>query len=266
MTAPADVYDALPAEPSGTAVLLLAGSSGRIERTRADLLAAHGARVRALRWFGGVGQRPAPHEVPLELFLAEIDRVRGDSDRVALFGTSFGAEAVLTVASVAEVDATIAVAPSSVVWAGEIGGDWSSHWTLDGIPLPFVPFEPNWRPSTDPPEYRSLYLQSLRRDPAVTDAARIPVERIGGEVLLVVGGDDLVWPSDVFGEQIVQARQAAGLVTTVVSHPDAGHRMLLPGETAMPGGIRMARGGDATADAALGALAWPEIVRMLHLR
>lgn len=109
MITPADVFDAHPAEPHGTAVLLLAGSSGRIETNRAEMLAAHGARVRAIRWFGGVGQRPAPHEVPLELFVDEIDALRANHDRVALFGTSFGAEAALSVAAVTPVDATVAV-------------------------------------------------------------------------------------------------------------------------------------------------------------
>lgn len=266
MITPADVFDAHPAEPHGTAVLLLAGSSGRIETNRAEMLAAHGARVRAIRWFGGVGQRPAPHEVPLELFVDEIDALRADHDRVALFGTSFGAEAALSVAAVTPADATVAVAPSSVVWAGALDGAWSSHWTLQGAPLPFVSFDDSWQPDAHPPAYRSLYEQSLRRDREATAAARIPVERIGGEMLLVVGGDDRVWPSDTFAAEIVRTRRSAGLPTTVVAHPEAGHRLLLPGEEAAAGGIRMQRGGSPVADAALGALAWPEIVRVLQLR
>lgn len=265
MTAPADLYDAFPTVPSGTAVLLLAGSSGRVESARADLLAAQGARVRALRWFGGVGQRPAPHEVPLELFTDELDTLRADHDRVAILGTSFGAEAALSVAAMTNVDATIAMAPSSVVWAGALDGVWSSHWTRAGEPLPFVPFDGSWHPATTPPAYRSLYERSLRADASTAAAARIPVERIGGEVLLVVGGDDQVWPSDLFAAQIVAARERAGLTTTVVSHPDAGHRVLLPGETPATGGIHMVRGGSPVADAALGALAWPEILRALRL-
>lgn len=78
----ADRHDAFPEVPCGTAVLLLAGSSGRVESQRADLLARHGARVRAIRWFGGMGQRPAPHEVPIELFIDQLDLLRRDADRV----------------------------------------------------------------------------------------------------------------------------------------------------------------------------------------
>jgi len=145
MIAPQDLYDAHPVEPNGTAMLLLAGSSGRVESARADLLSqASGARVRAIRWFGGVGQRPAPQEVAVELFAEQIDLLRREADRVVLFGTSFGAEASLVTASLYDVDAVIAVAPSSVVWAGAHQGEWSSHWTHKDEPLPFVPFAADW--------------------------------------------------------------------------------------------------------------------------
>src|SRR5699024_2481296 len=97
----------------------------------------------------------------------------------------------------------------------------------------------------------------------VTAAARIPVERIAGEVLLIVGGDDQVWPSDTFAAEIVRTRTVHGLTTTVISEQDAGHRLLLPGETPAVGGMSMRRGGSAEADAALGARAWPEIVRIV---
>lgn len=264
--APEDRHDAFPGNPTGTAVLLLAGSSGRIESARADLLAAHGARVRAIRWFGGSGQRASPHEVPIELFIGQLDLLRRESDRVAIFGTSFGAEAALVTASAVGSDATIAVSPSSVVWSGHSDEGWSSHWTLGGAPLAAVEFDPGWNPATDPPEYRSLYESSLALDVERTGAATIRVERIPGELLLIAGDDDRVWPSAGFAAAITERRTAHGRATTVISHPDAGHRLLLPGESPSAGGIRMARGGTAEADAELGRLAWPEISRLLRLR
>ena len=263
MVASEDRFDAVPAEPNGTAVLLLAGSSGRVERERAELLSWTGARVRAIRWFGGADQRPSPHEVPLELFAGQIEELRADADRVVLFGTSFGAEAVLVTAAEHVVDAVIAVAPSSVVWAGAHDGQWSSHWTHGGEPLPFVAFDASWTPESDPPAFVSLYEGSLGLDAMMTGAARIRVEDIAGEVLLVAGGDDRVWPSIRFATEIEAVRTDHGLPTTVVTHPEAGHRLLLPGETPAAGGVRMLRGGTPEADAALGAQAWPEIRRML---
>jgi dienelactone hydrolase len=118
-------------------------------------------------------------------------------------------------------------------------------------------------PDTEPPSFRSLYASSLLRFPDDAAAARIRVEEIPGDVLLVAGGDDQVWPSVDFARSIERDRAAAGLRTTVVTHPDAGHRLLLPGEAPAAGGIRMARGGTPEADAALGAAAWPEVLRML---
>lgn len=263
---PADLHDAFPAVSRGTAVLVLAGSSGRVESERADLLARHGARARAIRWFGGAGQRPAPHEVPIEMFVDQLDLLRRDADRVAIVGTSFGAEAALVTASLHSIDATVAIAPSSVVWAGFADENWSSHWTSQGTPLPAVPFDPSWTPSTEPPEYRSLYASSIDHDPEAAAAAVIRAENISGAVVLVVGGDDRVWPSDRFATELVDRRRAYGRDTTVIAHPTAGHRMVLPGESVSVGGMTMARGGSASADAELGALAWPHIVQALDLR
>lgn len=261
---PRDLHDAIPGEPSGTGILLLAGSSGRIETARADLLAGAGARVRAIRWFGGAGQRPIAHEVPLELFAAQLDALRRDCDRVLIFGTSFGAEAALVTAATYPVDGVIAAAPSSVVWAATDGESWSSHWTRGGAPMPYVSFDPDWMPDSDPPAFASLYTSSLRLDPAATEAARIRVEDIPAELLLVAGEDDQVWPSAHFAAQIAAVREAHALPTTVVTHQGAGHRMVLPGEEPASGGVRMRRGGTPTADAELGARAWPHITRMIR--
>jgi hypothetical protein len=43
----------IPERPSGTAALVVAGSSGRVDSARAELLARHGAVAESIRWFGG---------------------------------------------------------------------------------------------------------------------------------------------------------------------------------------------------------------------
>lgn len=252
----ADRHVSVPSRPTGAGVVVLAGSSGRIESDRADLFARHGVRAHAIRWFGGEGQRPVPHEVPLELFLDEVALLRETCDRVAVLGTSFGAEAALLTATRTPLDAVIAIAPTSVVWPGILNGVWSSHWTERGAPLPWVPFVDDWAAATDPPEFRGLYEASVDRHPAEAQAAAIPVERIAGDVLLVVGEDDRVWPSARFADEIAARRAASGLTTDVLRHPLAGHRVPLPGEDVLSGGTRMARGGTPEADAELGAAAW----------
>jgi uncharacterized protein len=255
-----------PAKPTGTGVLVLAGSSGRVDANRAELLSGYGALALAFRWFGGTGQRPGPFEVPIELFISALDDLATDCDRLTIVGTSFGAEAALVTASRDDrVAATVALAPSSVVWGGWNGSQWTSHWTAGGAPLPYVPFVEDWEPTEDPPAYLALYRQSLEASAELTERASIPVENIGGELVLVGGADDRVWPSLDFARRIAGRRTQHGLETVVVSDENAGHRTVLPGESTTVGGITMQRGGNNTADAALGASAWPHIVAALKL-
>src|SRR3990167_7659089 len=76
------------------------GASGRGDVARAGLFADYGAVVIALRWFGGEGQSPGICEIPLESFAPAIQRlIEEGCDRIALVGTSKGAEAALLVAS-----------------------------------------------------------------------------------------------------------------------------------------------------------------------
>lgn len=260
-----------PSLDCGTAVLVLAGSSGALETDRCDVLAAHGATALTIRWFGGPGQQPGAFEVPVETFTAALDRLAAlapDADRLAVVGSSFGAEAALVTASLdPRVDAVVALAPSSVVWAGvDERGRQTSHWTHRGRPLPFAPFDDSWTADTDPPSYRRLYEQSLRRHAEEAAAAAIAVERIVGDVVLVAGEDDQVWPAADFARAVAGRRASHGLTTALVVHPDAGHRVVLPGETPVERGRAMARGGSPEADAALGRQAWPHVVRALHLR
>lgn len=255
----------VPAEPCGTGVLVLGGSSGRVDGYRARLLAAHGALAESIRWFGGPGQSPGPWEVPLELFESRVEVLRRDCDRVALMGSSFGGEAALVTAARGDtVRAVVAFAPTDVVWAGVPGdGTQTSHWTVGGRPVPYVAFDEQWRPDTDPPSYRGQYELSWRTA-ANRAEATIRTERIP-QVVLVSGGDDQVWPAADHARRIVDRRRSAGLSTVHVHHEQAGHRALLPGEDAPTAGQRMARGGTLRADRELGAAAWPYIVRALRL-
>ncbi|HET8559076.1 MAG TPA: acyl-CoA thioester hydrolase/BAAT C-terminal domain-containing protein [Marmoricola sp.] len=256
-----------PGRVRGTGVLVLGGSSGAVEADRCRLLARHGATAMSIRWFGGPGQQDGTWEVPLETFTRALDRLAGECDRLALLGTSFGAEAALLVAAHdPRVAAVVAVAPTSVVWAGVTPhGRQTSHWTQCGEPLPFVPFDETWRPDADPPAYRGCYEASLRAATGRREQAAIPVEQIAGELVLVAGGDDQVWPSDDFASAIAARRSAHGLATTVLTHPAAGHRVVLPGERPVRRGMALARGGTPEADLELGRRAWPHLVTALGL-
>ncbi len=254
----------LPEDPTGWAALVVAGSSGRVDAARARLLAERGVVAESIRWFGGEDQHPGVWEIPVETFLDRVTDLATRADKVMVVGTSFGAEAALMAGSLSDrVDAVVAFAPSDVVWSGVApGGRVTSHWTIAGRPVPFVPFVDDWEPESDPPAFRSLYLRSRERFTAQLDAARIPVERIK-DLILVAGGDDQVWPSVTHAEAIRASRSAHGLDTTVVTDPTAGHRTILPAEHAAAGGLAMHRGGDEEADRRLGRLAWEHIIRLL---
>ena len=256
-----------PDTPTGVGVLVLAGSSGRVDGDRARVLAGHGVMAESVRWFGGAGQHDGPWEIPLELFLGRIEALRRECDRVVVVGTSFGAEAALLAGALSDrVAAVAAFAPSDVVWAGVTReGRVTSHWTCDGRPLPFVPFDETWEAAGDPPAYVGLYRASRERFADRVAAATIAVERIP-EVMLVAGGDDRVWPAREHAELIRQRRRAHGLLTTVVTDDEAGHRTILPGEPVVTGGMRLSRGGTETADRRLGAAAWPALLRLLRGR
>ena len=254
----------IPEQLSGTAVLVLAGSSGRIDSPRAELLARHGAVAESVRWFGGPGQNEGPWDIPLELFLERVADLNRVADRVVVLGTSFGSEAALLVgAHSPQVSAVAAFAPSDVVWAGfRSDSSVTSHWTLGGRALPYVDFVEDSEPDTDPPAFVGLYEESRRRSPEAVSAAAIPVERIA-QLLLVAGGDDQVWPSLAMAEAMRRRRDAQGLATTVVSDPEAGHRTVLPGESPVSGGVRMRRGGTDEADRRLGSAAWAGLEALL---
>ncbi len=253
-----------PAEPSGRGVLVVSGSSGRLDEQRAQALAGLGAVAMTIRWFGGRGQQPGPFEVPLETFSDALDLLAERCDRLTVVGTSFGAEAALLTASYDDrVSSCVAFAPSSLVWAGFDGPRETSHWTRGGAAVPFVPFAEDWSPDEDPPAYRSLYERSLAVHRDEVAEAAIEVERIRGDLVLVAGGDDRVWPSVWFAERIADRRREHGLETTVVTHPAAGHRTVLPGERPVEAGQVMQRGGTPEADQALGERCWPHVVRAL---
>jgi uncharacterized protein len=231
-------------------VLLLHGSSGTPDVQRAHLLEAEGYDVLAPLW-------TVTHEVPLESF--PLDELAARNDRLVVMGSSWGAEAALLLGALDErVDSVVAFAPSAYVWGRVLeDGSQRSAWTWRGEPLPFVPFDQDWKAEDDPPSYTGLYRQSLL---SAAEETRIPVERIG-EVLLIAGGDDQVWPAVEFAEQIIRRRGERP--TRLLVGPEAGHRPVLPGEEPKSAGQRMARGGNEAADRELGALAWDEIRNLL---
>ncbi|WP_371579358.1 acyl-CoA thioester hydrolase/BAAT C-terminal domain-containing protein [Streptomyces sp. NBC_01314] len=265
-----------PRRGGGAGVLVLAGSSGRVERERARLLAREGMTALAIRWFGGPGQPPGICEVPLETFTAAVDllRARGAA-RIGILGASKGAEAaLLTAVREPRVDAVVALSPTSRVWCNVGPGRDGAHrpyrssWTWRGRPLPFVPLDDSWTPAESgggsPVAVRGWYELSERTFAELLPPAEIPVDRARADLLLVAGGDDAMWPSLPWAERLAERRRAAGAGVRLIAHSGAGHRPRLPGERPTPASPRFRHGGTPEADALLGTTAWPHILGTLR--
>jgi dienelactone hydrolase len=262
-----------PAEQTGWGVVVLAGSSGRVDVARARLFAGLGTVCIALRWFGGERQPPGICEVPLEVFTRATDRlIQEGCGRVAYVGTSKGAEAALLIATDdPRIRVVAAISPSPVVWANigpgvdGVARPQRSSWTRGGVPLPFVRYDETWRPEMREGlvTYRRLYERRLQIGADNLSATTIPVEKAQAGIILVAGGDDALWPSDMFAKSIAERLGSAGKNATLIHHPNAGHRLLFPSETT-PRSNQHAHGGSDEADAELGRSAWDAISARLR--
>jgi uncharacterized protein len=140
------------------------------------------------------------------------------------------------------VSVVAAISPSSVVWAnigpGIDGVAWTqrSSWARGGVPLPFIKYDETWLPETRDGliTYRSLYERSLKIADNVS-AATIPVEKALAKIILVAGGDDALWPSEMFAKSIEgRLASATGLrercddVEDDRSERDNGNRSEIP--------------------------------------
>jgi uncharacterized protein len=77
-------------------------------------------------------------------------------------------------------------------------------------------------------------------------------------IVLVAGGDYLHWPSELFARSLAARQAAAGKSASRIFHPEAGHRVLRPGEMT-PRSTRHAHGGSDSADKTPGRAAWDAI-------
>ncbi|MEO7069681.1 MAG: acyl-CoA thioester hydrolase/BAAT C-terminal domain-containing protein [Nostocoides sp.] len=219
------------------AVLVLSGSSGRVQADRCRVLADHKLAALSLRWFGEVPQPASLQEVPIESFRPSLDRLAGLSDRLGLVGTSFGALAALLLGIADErLNTVVALAPSHLVWATptltvEDKPIERSAFSWQGDPLHFMPGvdQTTWH-GPDFTTLRQAYEASLRTFPTRERNAVIAVEQITADLIVASGGDDAVWPSAAAAQQIKARRAAYGMDTTVLHEPEAGHRVILPGE------------------------------------
>ena len=267
------------AEGPHPGLLLLGGSEGGFNRLGAAAWASQGYATLALAYFGAASMPNQLSEIPLETFSQGLAWLKAqpevDPERIAISGTSRGSEAaMLTAIEHPEIDAVIAIVPSSMVWYGlDLSGGPKSAWTRDGIPLPFVSFPPS-PPSSEAAEALSQPLVAFTplfeflMEDAPADAI-IPVEQIEAPILLISGTLfewDQLWPSSKFANLIVERLEANSF-----AHPyenvvvaDSGHLMRIdhmPPHYALDG---MIMGGAREANASGGVQSWQAQVEFLN--
>jgi dienelactone hydrolase len=262
-----------PAASRAPAVLLLGGSEGGLQpggRGMVKALVDAGYNVLTVCYFGCPNTPPALAGVPLETFDRALSFLKAqtsvDPSRIVLVGGSKGAEAGLLVASRhPELKAVVVGMPSSVAWPGITFTPVAKPgWTEGGDPLPFLPYAPYSVMAKG--GVFALYNEALPALPQHPDAA-IPVERIGGRIMLVCGEADTLWPSCPMSDQIAARLKANGRPTPLVlRYADAGHAVFgTPVDRTNPNyGSLASLGGTADGNAAARADAWPKVLAFLR--
>lgn len=211
--------------PSGTApfptVIAVGGSEGGFITGDAfgKMLSKEGIAVLGVAYFGIDGLPSTIDRIPIEYFVRAVDYAQRqpalDPRRIGIVGGSKGGELVLVLASLEpRIRSICAIVPSHVVWqSARLADTPSSSWTWHGGPLPFVAYQGPLMPASGRiADLFELSLQSER-----TAAAVIPVEKMGGPVLLISATRDEIWPSTAMSEAIV-ARLAAQSYPHAVRH------------------------------------------------
>lgn len=279
---------ALLARPAGVkgrlpVVIVLGGSEGGAftAKTYAPMLAAQGFAVLGLPYYSPgydpndkvPGLPTSFTEIPADRLMAVKAWIDQQSDlqgsRIAIWGVSKGGEfAVLAASRLAWITAIVGVVPSDVVWEGwGRAGPATASFSWDGEPLQFVPYlgfdlELARLQRGERMEGRRPHIAGRAAHPERIADATIRAEDFAGEMLLIGGDDDRVWPSGPMARAIAERRAAAGRSTAVLTWPDAGHALAGPGtEPIMP---LLANGGTAAGLAAARQTAWAATIAFLN--
>ena len=287
-TLPGATLTRLPGPQRRPAIIVLGGSEGNdwAARDLAPRLASHGYAVLGLPYYApSYGDAPRADLATLPSAFVDIpvdrlDQARAwlrqasgvDGDHIAIWGVSKGAEfALLAAAHLPWVTATVAIVPSDVVWEGWGAPDQApgtrSSFAWRGEPLAFVPYanaeQEFARIGTGTQvSFRRMQDNGRAAHPETVAAARIPIERYHGALLVAGGGDDQTWDSGTMAGNVARTRAAAGLATTALIYPEAGHALGGDGwapTTMINAGI-FAFGGTPAANARAQAAVWREVL------
>jgi dienelactone hydrolase len=277
-------------------VMQLGGAEGGMHVDDAALLAAHGFTVLALAYFGMPGLPPTLRCIPVEYFGQALDFLRTHPKvtpgGITVMGVSKGSEAaLLTGATYPDaVRSVISIVGSAVHTQGisqdirtgsllEILETPVASWTYRGQDLPYLPnvVTPRLRAAIAAGDPVSIgWAMPDLSDPAEVEPAMIPVDRIGGPVLLLSAGDDGGYGAAYHEIAISRLRYPARHI--VYEH--AGHLIAGPPYrptpraapsyrattgTVVPGpDVELQQGGIPAADAAARVGVWREVRAFLQ--
>ncbi|XP_010224696.1 PREDICTED: bile acid-CoA:amino acid N-acyltransferase-like, partial [Tinamus guttatus] len=247
-------------------VIDMFGGAGGLIEFRAGLLASRGFAVLALAFFAYEDLPRVLAQLDLEYFeeaaelLLRHPKVRGPG--LGVIGVSKGAEVALAMAAfLPQVVAT--------VW---INGSAFLHGTpllYKGLCIPAVPYYPERLMFTELGAFDNYGVFGDPRDPAHSGSA-IPVEKIRGQVLFVVGEADRNFNSKLFAElAMVRMRKDS---YCLLSYAGAGHLIEPPcSPLCSISTIRgtpspVLWGGEPQPHARAQEHSWQEIIRFLELQ
>lgn len=267
-------------------VVILGGAEGGMIETLARAFAANGFAALTLAYFNYPNLPNELVEIPLEYVDRAIDwltvRPGVKAGGLGLVGGSKGGElALLVAARNGGVRAVVAMTPAAHAWEGHSKRFFSpdyqprSSWSLGNKPLPYIRFkasaeEKEKEMKGELASFVSYFRDGLAQaDAAAIEQAAIPVEKIGGPLLLISGTDDRIWPAAEHCAAIMARLKKAGFPHEVrhLSIENGGHTSFLPSLiTANHGQLTDGNpnGGSPQADAGGGYRSWAAILDFLH--
>ena len=256
-------------------IIVLGGSEGGSSTAKAiaPLFAARGYSTLGLPYYDP-GYDPTDRlaglpnsfsDIPVDRLAAVrnwlMHRPSADVSRIGIWGASEGAEFALIAAThYTRIKAVAAIVPSDLVWEGwGQNGPATASFSFAGRSLPFQPYsgmaaELAKAAKGQPMDLRRVHLAGRASFPDRIAAARIPIQRYHGALLIAGGGADAIWPSVEMATNIAATRRQARLATTLLTFPDAGH--LIGGPGTSPAVELTGAGGTADAVAHARAATW----------
>jgi hypothetical protein len=164
-----------------------------------------------------------------------------DPQRIGVFGISRNATySLLAAVRYDWIDAVAAIVPSDVVFEGwgqgvKLGTTSSYSWKT--TPLPFVPYAESFLTESAKIAQRKPFRLRTGMDEGrwanveAVAAARIPIERFKGALLLAGGEQDNLWSSGHMVQNMAERRAEAGLSTNFHIFANGGHNLSGDGVT-----------------------------------